>query len=79
MVAGLPEPKTSRLDFEMGVLSEAMKILSLLPNQLAGANRRWHWQFRCRGSRRESAVVQLFSLGGCLHSSDAEFNFYSSN
>jgi len=32
--------------------------------QVAGANRRWRWQFRCRGSRRESAVVQLFSLGG---------------
>ena len=26
---------------------------------LAGANRRWRWQFRCRGSRRESAVAQL--------------------
>src|SRR5208282_6378003 len=32
--------------------------------QVAGANRRWRWQFRCRGSRRESAVAQLFSLGG---------------
>src|ERR1035437_6341803 len=30
---------------------------------LAGANRRWRWPFRCRGSRRESAVAQLFSLG----------------
>jgi hypothetical protein len=29
---------------------------------LPGANRRWHLQFRCRGSRRESAVAQLFSL-----------------
>jgi hypothetical protein len=28
------------------------------------SNRRWRWQFRCRGSRRESAVAQLFSLGG---------------
>ena len=27
------------------------------------SNRRWRWQFRCRGSRRESAVAQLFSLG----------------
>ena len=31
--------------------------------QVAGANRRWRFLFRCRGSRRESAVVQLFSLG----------------
>ena len=31
---------------------------------VAGANRRWRCQFRCRGSRRESAVAQLFSLGG---------------
>ena len=31
--------------------------------EVAGANRRWRWQFRCRGSRRESAVAQLFSLG----------------
>src|ERR1019366_10261344 len=29
----------------------------------AGTNRRWRWPFRCRGSRRESAVVQFFSLG----------------
>jgi hypothetical protein len=28
------------------------------------SNRRWRWQFRYRGSRRESAVAQLFSLGG---------------
>jgi hypothetical protein len=26
-------------------------------------NVRWHGYFRCRGSRRESAVAQLFSLG----------------
>jgi hypothetical protein len=32
--------------------------------EVAGANRRWRWQFRYRGSRRESAVAQLFSLGG---------------
>jgi hypothetical protein len=32
--------------------------------QVAGANRRWRWQFRCRGSRRESAVAQLSTLGG---------------
>ena len=31
--------------------------------EVAGANRRWRCQFRCRGSRRESAVAQLFSLG----------------
>jgi hypothetical protein len=30
---------------------------------LAGANRRWRCPFRCRGSRRKSAVAQLFSLG----------------
>src|SRR5271154_6168795 len=30
--------------------------------QVAGANRRWRCQFRYRGSRRESAVAQLFSL-----------------
>jgi len=29
--------------------------------QIAGANRRWRGQFRCRGSRRESAVAQLTS------------------
>ena len=28
------------------------------------SNRRWRLQFRCRGSRHESAVAQLFSLGG---------------
>jgi hypothetical protein len=27
--------------------------------EVAGANRGWRWQFRCRGSRRESAVAQL--------------------
>ena len=30
--------------------------------EVAGANRRWRCPFRCRGSRRESAVAQLFSL-----------------
>ena len=30
--------------------------------EVAGANRRWRCQFRYRGSRRESAVAQLFSL-----------------
>ena len=33
-------------------------------NQVAGANRRWRGPFRCRGSRRESAVAQLSTLGG---------------
>ena len=39
---------------------------SRMPNtyQVAGANRRWRGQFRCRGSRRESAVAQLSTLGG---------------
>ena len=31
--------------------------------KVAGANRRWRLQFRCRGSRRESAVAQLSALG----------------
>jgi hypothetical protein len=31
--------------------------------QVAGANRRWRWSFRYRGSRRDSAVAQLFSIG----------------
>jgi len=42
--------------------------LIAMPNKVAGANRRWRCQFRCRGSRRESAVAQLFSLG-CLATS----------
>ncbi len=38
--------------------------------EVAGANRRWRLPFRCRGSRRESAVAQLFSLGSMtLHRS----------
>jgi hypothetical protein len=35
--------------------------------EVAGANRRWRLQFRCRGSRHESAVAQLFSLGDIEH------------
>jgi hypothetical protein len=31
--------------------------------EVAGANRRWRLPFRCRGSRRESAVAQLSTLG----------------
>jgi hypothetical protein len=42
--------------------------LPMLPSkQVAGANRRYALQFRYRGSRRESAVAQLFSLGGVSH------------
>ncbi len=39
------------------------KAEAIRPNEVARANRRWRWQFRYRGSRRESAVAQLFSLG----------------
>jgi hypothetical protein len=31
--------------------------------QVARANRRWRCQFRCRGSRHESAVAQLSTFG----------------
>src|ERR1035438_6336031 len=31
--------------------------------QVAGANRRWRLPSRCRGSRHESAVAQLSTLG----------------
>jgi hypothetical protein len=34
-----------------------------LAAKVAGANRRWRLPFRCRGSRRESAVAQLSTLG----------------
>jgi uncharacterized membrane protein len=33
--------------------------------EVAGANRRWRWPFRCRGSRRESAAAQHF-MSGCF-------------
>jgi hypothetical protein len=33
-------------------------------NQVAGANRRWRWPFRYRGSRHESAAAQLSTLDG---------------
>jgi hypothetical protein len=36
--------------------------------KLPGANRRWRLPFRYRGSRRESAVAQLFSLGSMSNS-----------
>ena len=41
--------------------------------EVAGANRRWRCQFRCRGSRRESAVAQLFSLG--RYAAQLQMNF----
>ena len=36
--------------------------------EVAGANRRWRLQFRYRGSRRESAVAQLSTLGSMTRS-----------
>ena len=42
--------------------------------QVAGANRRWRGQFRYRGSRRESAVAQLFSLGDYTTRNNSEYN-----
>ena len=44
-------------------VSFASIMITLWPKPVAGANRRWRGQFRYRGSRRESAVAQLFSLG----------------
>ena len=38
--------------------------------EVAGANRRWRWPFRCRGSRRRSAVAQLSTLGHITHMKD---------
>jgi len=40
-----------------------MVQICVFTQPLAGANRRWRCQFRYRGSHRESAVAQLFSLG----------------
>ena len=34
---------------------------------VAGAKRRWRLPFRCRGSRHESAVAQLSTLGHVRH------------
>ena len=51
----LPRPETYAIKKPKGLGGEY---------QVAGANRRWRLPFRCRGSRRESAVAQLFSLGG---------------
>jgi len=36
--------------------------MSEASNKITAANRRWRCQFRCRGSRHESAVVQLSTL-----------------
>ena len=36
------------------------------------SNRRWRCQFRCRGSRHESAVAELFSLGHMTRSNYKE-------
>ena len=44
--------------------------------QVAGANRRWRLQFRCRGSRRESAVAQLFSLDSIATRFDLSLEIY---
>jgi hypothetical protein len=35
--------------------------------QVSGANHRWRWQFRCSGSRRKSAVIQLSTLGNTMN------------
>jgi hypothetical protein len=45
-----------------------------LVQQVAGANRRWRCQFRCRGSRRSSAVAQLFSFGIIVQTYDYHRN-----
>jgi hypothetical protein len=47
---------------------------------------RWRWPFRCRGSRREEGMVQLFSLGGIEHHQtsynyedpNSDFNYFVS-
>ena len=41
--------------------------LDCLLMEVAGANRRWRLPFRCRGSRRESAVAQLFNCPLAVH------------
>ena len=38
--------------------------------QVAGANRRWRLPFRCRGSRRRSAVAQLSTLADFARMTD---------
>jgi hypothetical protein len=50
-------------------------VRCVIPN--SSANRRWRWQFRCRGSRRESAVAQLSSLGGLTVMSNLFTSFES--
>src|ERR1035437_1676380 len=43
--------------------------------EVAGANRRWRLPFRCRGSRRESAVAQLSTLGHKTRMADSTSSF----
>ena len=59
------------MDFDVVTSAGEVRLsifVNLIPNSFpnfatvccrAGANRRWRGQFRCRGSRRESAVAQL--------------------
>jgi hypothetical protein len=69
-VSGLREPRSKanakpnrqRAKCEAaGALSSPSR--SGFVQQVAGANRRWRWHFRCRGSSRESALAQLSTLG----------------
>ena len=68
-VTPTPEPTT------LSLLTAAVAAFGLFrfvirkpqPNKSPVANRRWRLQFRYRGSRHESAVAQLFSLGGYVH------------
>ena len=58
-----PFPPCQRPRFRL-IKPCANKInLDCLLMEVAGANRRWRLQFRYRGSRRESAVAQLSTLG----------------
>ena len=36
--------------------------MTMWVQQVAEASHRWRWPFRYRGSRRESAVAQLFEI-----------------
>jgi hypothetical protein len=55
---------------EMAV--EDIDIRRLPPNKSPGAHRHWSFQFRIRGSRRESAVAQLSTVAT---NSFASFHF----
>jgi hypothetical protein len=46
-------------------------MLAFITSRLT--NRRWRLQFRCRGSRRSSAVAQLFSLATFAHAMKLEY------